>query len=135
VIELHGNLMTSRCSVCDRAPFEDRQAYREGVAPVCGKCHAVGKTSLLRPHIVWFGERLDPANLDAIDRFVLGAKKLVFVAIGTSGVVEPAASLVDAAKRRGGETWLVNVEPSANADRFDHVELGRAAELVPALFG
>src|SRR5689334_14450586 len=55
MVELHGNLMTSRCSSCAREPFEDRQAYRPGVAPICGKCNA-----LLRPHIVWFGEMLDP---------------------------------------------------------------------------
>src|SRR5688500_1817547 len=69
LIELHGNLMHSRCSVCDRPPFEDRQVYRAQVAPVCGRCHAEGRTSLLRPHIVWFGEMLDRSHLDRIGGF------------------------------------------------------------------
>jgi NAD-dependent deacetylase len=136
MIELHGNLMTSRCSVCDRAPFEDRQAYRDGVAPVCGRCHAEGRTALLRPHIVWFGEALDPAHLAALDRFVAGAgRDLVFLAIGTSGLVYPAAGLVDATRRAGAISWLVNAEPPANADRFDHVVIGKAGEVLPALLG
>mgnify|MGYP001574873140 CR=1 FL=1 len=136
IVELHGNLMRSRCSSCDRPPFEDRQAYRAGVAPLCGRCRAAGRDALLRPHIVWFGEMLDPANLAAIADFVQrGAREgeLVFLAVGTSGVVYPAAGMVDAVRRAGGSTWLVNAEAPANADRFDHVVIGRAGELLPAL--
>jgi len=134
MVELHGNLMTSRCSACDRPPFEDRQAYREGVAPMCGRCDAAGRAALLRPHIVWFGESLDAAHLDALERFVVDAAgDLVFVAIGTSGVVYPAAGLVDLVGQVGGTTWLVNADRPANADRFDHVVLGRAGEVLPAL--
>jgi NAD-dependent protein deacetylase/lipoamidase len=134
LVELHGNLMTSRCSSCDRPPFEDRQAYRPGVAPMCGRCDAAGRAALLRPHIVWFGETLDPGHLDALERFVAEAgRDLVFVAVGTSGLVYPAAGLVDLVRRAGGACWLVNAEPPANADRFDHVVLGRAGEVLPAL--
>lgn len=135
-IELHGNLMQSRCTVCDRPPFEDRQVYRAGVAPMCGRCKAAGRDAVLRPHIVWFGEAIDGEHLARIERFVrAGGRDLVFVAIGTSGVVYPAAALVDAARSVGGQTWLVNAERSDNADRFDHVVLERAGAAVPALFG
>jgi NAD-dependent deacetylase len=134
VIELHGNLMQSRCTVCDRPPFEDRQIYKDGVAPMCGRCHAAGKPALLRPHIVWFGELIDPAHLARIERFVLDAgRDLVFVAAGTSGLVEPAASLVDAARRVGGASWLVNLDEAANEARFDHVVRGAAGEALPRL--
>jgi NAD-dependent deacetylase len=131
MIELHGNLMTSRCSSCDRAPFEDRQVYRDKQVPVCGTCGG-----LIRPHIVWFGEPLDGRDLDRVDTFARDAgRHLVFVAIGTSGIVYPAAGIVDEARRAGGSTWLVNADRPANADRFDHVAIGKAGELVPALFG
>src|SRR5689334_2634719 len=56
VVELHGNLMRSRCTVCDRWPFEDRTVYRPSAAPMCGRCRARGYSALLRPDIVWFGE-------------------------------------------------------------------------------
>jgi NAD-dependent deacetylase len=135
IVEMHGNLMTSRCTSCDRPPFEDTQAYRAGVAPMCGLCRANGRDALLRPHIVWFGESLDPAGLGAIRRFIrTDPGSLVFVQIGTSAQVEPAASLVDDARHAGARTWLVNVERPANADRFDHVVLGKAGEIVPTLF-
>jgi NAD-dependent deacetylase len=136
VLELHGNLMQSRCTVCDRPPFEDPTVYRTGVAPMCGRCKAAGRDALLRPHVVWFGERLDRGHLDRIEGFVAGAgPELVFLAIGTSGTVEPAASLVDVARRAGGRSWLVNAERPANADRFDHVLVGTAGDLVPGLVG
>jgi NAD-dependent deacetylase len=135
IVELHGNLMTSRCTVCDREPFEDRQAYRDGVAPMCGRCQAEGRTALLRPHIVWFGESLDGRVLARIDRFVTDAgRDLVFVAAGTSGVVYPAAGIVGEVERAGGTSWLINAERSDNAARFDHVVIGKAGELLPALF-
>jgi NAD-dependent deacetylase len=134
VIALHGDLMRSRCTVCDRPPFEDRQAYRAGVAPMCGRCRAAGKDALLRPDIVWFGEPIERAALARIEAFVLRAgRSLAFLAVGTSGLVEPAASLVDCARQVGGTSWLVNAEAPANVDRFDHVVLGAAGVALPAL--
>jgi NAD-dependent deacetylase len=133
-IDLHGDLMRSKCSVCDRPPFEDRTAYREGVAPMCGRCKEAGRDGLLRPDIVWFGEMIDPEHLRRIDRFVRDAgPKLVFMAVGTSGQVYPAAALVDAAAMVGGQTWLVNADPPANMNSFDHVRLGAAGEILPGL--
>jgi len=131
MVEMHGNIMRSRCSGCRRAPFADRTAYAEGETPTCTEC-----AELLRPDVVWFGEAIPSAALSAIDGFVraAGGKRLVFLAVGTSGNVYPAAGLVDVVRDAGGESWLVNAEPPANASRFDHVEIGPAGRVLPALF-
>lgn len=135
VIELHGNLMYSRCTMCDREPFEDRTAYRDGVAPMCGHCNRRGQDALLRPHIVWFGEPVVSGALARIEAFVdTAGPRLRFVAVGTSGLVYPAAGLVDVVRERGGRSWLINAEPSANATRFDEVSIGPAGTLLPQFF-
>jgi NAD-dependent deacetylase len=135
VVELHGNLYMSRCSVCDRPPFEDREAYPEGRVPACGRCDARQQFAVLRPHIVWFGEALDPAKMGRVETFLLHAQghRLVFLAVGTSGAVYPAASLVNVARRMGGETWLVNRERAANTEAFEHFVEGPSGEVLPSL--
>jgi NAD-dependent deacetylase len=135
VIEMHGNLMRSRCSVCDRAPFADTTAYRAKLVPMCGLCQKADREALLRPDIVWFGEQLPAGVMDRIGRFIIGAgPRLVFVAVGTSGLVYPAAGLVEVTRRVGGSSWLVNLEEAANASSFDHVVLGPAARELAVLF-
>jgi NAD-dependent deacetylase len=135
VVEMHGNLMRSRCTRCERPAFADTTAYRANVAPMCGQCRARGVDALLRPDIVWFGERLPASALARVESFMRAAGgDLVFIAIGTSGLVHPAAGLVDATKQLGGTTWLVNLERPANASQFDHVVLGPATRELPALF-
>ena len=130
-IDLHGDLMRSRCSHCTRPAFEDRATYRDAV-PRCDLC----RTGLIRPDIVWFGEMIDPTHLRTIDRFITSAgRALIFLAVGTSGQVHPAAALVDAASMVGGTTWLVNADPPANASAFDHTLLGKAGEILPTLLG
>lgn len=135
VIEMHGNLYTSRCAACDAPPFHDEAMHLDAL-PRCPRCAAKGRDALLRPHIVWFGEALDPRDLDRIDTFLReGAKRtLVFLAAGTSGVVYPAAGLVDVARRRGASTWLVNYEAPDNRSRFAHFVQGRSGEVLPGLF-
>jgi NAD-dependent deacetylase len=134
MVEMHGGLMRSRCTRCDRPPFADTTAYKDKVAPLCGQCRARGVDALLRPDIVWFGERLPAGVLDRIEAFVTAAgPRLVFIAIGTSGLVHPAAGLVDATKQVGGTSWLVNLDRPANVAQFDHVVLGPAARELPAL--
>jgi NAD-dependent deacetylase len=136
MVELHGNLFTTRCSVCDRAPFRDTDVYADGRVPGCGECHARGVFALLRPHIVWFGEVLDPANMARVQQFMADAARhrFVFLAAGTSGAVYPAAGFVDAARRLGAETWLVNAEPAENASRFHCFVQGTSGEVLPDLF-
>lgn len=133
VIEMHGNLLETRCSRCERAPFEDHATYDQEI-PLCDECEKRGETALLRPNIVWFGEMLNPAHLEAIENFLNGPRPLTFVAVGTSGVVYPAAGLVDAARRAGARTWLVNADPAENTSRFEHFVQGRSAAILPTLF-
>lgn len=136
VVELHGNLYTTRCSVCDRPPFEDREAYPDGRVPACGQCDARKQFAVLRPHIVWFGETLDRAKMTRVEDFILAAKghRLVFLAVGTSGAVHPAAGFVDVVRRMGGETWLVNRERAANTAAFEHFVEGASGQVLPELF-
>lgn len=137
VVEMHGDLFLTRCSRCDRPPFEDAREYSDGALPECDACAAKGQRALLRPHIVWFGENLNPDDLETIDAFVRRAARgrFVFLAVGTSGTVYPAAGLVDVARSAGAETWLANLEAADNAGRFEHRVLGKSGETLPALLG
>lgn len=133
MVEMHGNLMRTKCSACARPPFADTTAHTE--LPVCSACRERGKDALLRPDIVWFGEQLPYGAMERIIVFVREAgSRLVFLAVGTSGLVHPAAGLVDACRAVGGTSWLVNLEPPENASRFDHVVLGPAGRELPKLF-
>jgi NAD-dependent deacetylase len=96
-----------------------------GVAAACPSC---GKAGGLRPNVVWFGEV--PLHLDAIAEEMARAE--LFVAIGTSGTVYPAAAFVDLAREAGVVTMELNLERSARAGAFDRVVLGPATETVPA---
>jgi NAD-dependent deacetylase len=135
IVEIHGNLFETRCSGCHRAPFEDDQVYVEGSLPRCEICERAGHPSLLRPNIVWFGEMLDPAHLARIESFFEAADghPLVYLAVGTSGVVYPAAGLVSAARARGAETWLVNADPPDNLRAFDVFVQGPSGRILPEL--
>jgi NAD-dependent deacetylase len=132
LIEIHGRLLGSRCSRCRRPETPDETSYPEGTVPRCDRCEGQ-----LRPAVVWFGESLDPAHLEAVDHFLerWSGRRLVFLAAGTSGAVWPAAGFVDLARARGAETWLVNAERADNAGRFDHVREGPSGTLLPALLG
>ena len=127
IVEMHGNIMRTKCNGCARAPFADRASH--ATLPPCDECG-----ELLRPDVVWFGEAIPPAALHAIEAF-LRHPNVTFLAVGTSGVVYPAAGIVDVVKHAGGTTWLVNAERPANVSRFDHVEIGPAGTVLPALFG
>lgn len=103
LIELHGNLWRVRCTVCSHRG-EDRTVPFPELPPRC-PCGAI-----LRPDIVWFGEML-PEGL--FERAVEAAEGCdLFLVVGTSGVVEPAASLARIASRAGAEVWEVNPEPT-----------------------
>lgn len=129
VVEIHGNLFRTKCSVCDRKPFEDHRTYDS--PPRCDQCGG-----LLRPDVVWFGEMLDPDHLVRIEAFLALAQRAgrpIFVAAGTSGVVYPAAGFVDLARQYDAETWLINLEPADNAHRFHHFVQGKSGEVLPRL--
>ncbi len=135
LVEMHGNLFQSRCSSCSRSPFEDEEAYAAGALPYCEICRGAGRRSLLRPHIVWFGELLDPDHLARIEAFMHQAARgrFVYLAVGTSGLVYPAAGLVAAARAHGAETWLVNADPPDNVRAFGEFIQGPSGRVLPEL--
>ncbi len=124
VIELHGNLAQVRCSVCGQ--FVERWDDNGVDVPRCAACGG-----LLRPHVVWFGEALPRAALEAA---VEAARTCdVFFSIGTSGLVQPAASLAVAAHNRGALLVEINAEPTPLTERCDYSFRGRSGEVLPAL--
>lgn len=123
IVHMHGELFKSRCDSCSRAPFDDSQLY-EPPADL-PRCSCGGK---IRPHICWFGET--PFHLDRI--FAALDDCTVFLAIGTSGTVEPAASFAAHAKRHA-KTFYVGPEAPANRFLFHESFLGKAGELLPTL--
>jgi NAD-dependent protein deacetylase/lipoamidase len=140
VLELHGSLWRTRCSRCARPPFQDRRYPVGPPLPTCDACAHQGRSpALLRPAIVWFGEMLDPSDEHEVHRFLRGADAarapIVFLAVGTSGTVYPAAGYVRHAAELGAATWLANLERPDNAWAFDHVVEGPATAVVPRLLG
>jgi NAD-dependent deacetylase len=121
IIPMHGELAKVRCTGCE-AITETLDDL--GPLPRCADCGA-----LLRPHIVWFGEM--PMFMDEIDAAVRGCT--LFLVVGTSGTVYPAAGLVAQAKAHGACTVGVNLEPPDNAAYLDHFLQGKAGEILPRL--
>jgi len=122
VIHMHGELLKVRCGHCDAVrPWPDNMTP----ALACPDC---GRSWGLRPHVVWFGEI--PLHIDDIEGSLSQAD--LFAAIGTSGVVYPAAGFVAEARAAGVATCEINLEPSENASFFDEARYGPASETVPA---
>jgi NAD-dependent deacetylase len=121
VHHMHGELYRSRCETCARAPFEDRAASASVPRCPCG--------GRIRPHIVWFGEVPFGMNRIAAE---LGRCSL-FVTVGSSGAVYPAAGFAAAVSGRA-RTVYVGPERPDNAEAFDDCRLGKATEVLPTLF-
>ncbi len=122
VVHMHGELLKARCIAC-RAVFAWREDLTTQVA--CPGCRRAGG---MRPDVVWFGEM--PMHMDLIAQTLAEAD--LFVSVGTSGSVYPAAGFVDQARRSGIRTCELNLEPSDNADAFDERRYGPASVIVPA---
>jgi NAD-dependent deacetylase len=122
--ELHGNIWKVRCTRCDRVSV-DRQVPIS-ILPYCEGCGG-----LLRPHIVWFGESLDPQDL-AQSEEALNACEVLLI-IGTSGVVHPAASFASVARAAGAFVAEINLDPTPNSSVVDVAIQGRAKDIVPLL--
>ncbi|MFD1034044.1 NAD-dependent deacylase [Sphingomonas hankookensis] len=121
LLHIHGALGSALCAACGaRAP-------QTGALPPGSRCDSCGSAAL-RPDIVFFGEI--PYEMDRIVE-AIGACDL-FVSIGTSGAVYPAAGFVEWANDRGAATIELNLERSAGSEQFDESRLGPASELVPA---
>ncbi len=121
IIHMHGEHLIAWCTACDmRSPWRQSLADR----PPCPACH----TPALRPNVVWFGEM--PYRMEEIKAALSHAD--LFVSIGTSGAVYPAAGYVRTARHYGAKTVELNLEPSQGSIYFDESQMGKASELVPA---
>jgi NAD-dependent deacetylase len=124
LIHMHGELLRARCTACSAL-----HACRDDLEPdhACAGC---GRPNTLRPHVVWFGEM--PLELDAIYAALVRCD--LFLAIGTSGQVYPAAGFVEQIQRHGrAHTVELNLEPSAVNSLFAEHRRGPATETVPRL--
>ncbi|MEG6508830.1 NAD-dependent deacylase [Methyloligella sp. 2.7D] len=121
-IHMHGELGSALCGACGaRQPWEGDLS----VDTPCPSCHAAGS---MRPDVVWFGEM--PREMDRIGAAL--SKCDLFVAIGTSGTVYPAAGFVAEARAAGAYTVELNLDPSDGARLFGEGHYGPASEIVPA---
>ncbi len=121
IIHMHGELLSQWCLACDRK-FPSDQNFT--LISKCPKCAEIGK---VRPDIVWFGEM--PYFMGTIKQAVAGCD--LFVSIGTSGAVYPAAGFVQMARSLGKQTLEINLETSEGSHHFHETRLGKAGELVP----
>lgn len=127
IVELHGNITRSYCVECERPAGEDvMRPIAEGMKAVCPSCGG-----LVRPDVVWFGEMLPEGAMEAA--YAAAEDADVFLSVGTSAVVYPAAGIPPHARAAGAYVAEINIEPSAIADAVDEVVLGRAGEILPAL--
>jgi NAD-dependent protein deacetylase/lipoamidase len=131
LVHMHGELFQSRCESCGSEPFADENVY-ESLAAIPRCCCG----ARIRPNIVWFGEAILhlPRIVQELERCT------VLLAVGTSGLVQPAASFVHWAgsrERAGGagiRTYYVGPEKPANSSAFTDIFSGNAGELLPGLF-
>jgi NAD-dependent deacetylase len=127
LLHMHGQLASGWCLACGErfpwagpmSPFGTKRDLN-----VCPICQTVGQ---VRPDIVWFGEM--PYDMERIERALQSAD--LFVSIGTSGAVYPAAGFVQTARYCGAHCIEMNLEPSQGSIFFDESRLGRAKDLVP----
>ncbi len=120
LLHMHGELQRALCTGCGAAPGWQGALSGGPPCPCCG-------AAKLRPDIVWFGEM--PYHMDAIAAAIDACD--LFVSIGTSGAVYPAAGFVAWARDAGARTLEINLDPSAGTAMFDEARHGPAGTLVP----
>jgi NAD-dependent deacetylase len=124
VVELHGSIIQWRCTVTGRKVTPEAEPFAE--FPPASPFHDDGR---LRPDVVWFGEALPPLALEAA--FEASRVCDVFLTVGTSAVVYPAAGYVDVARSFGAFTAEVNAEETAASGRVDLTLRGKSGEVLP----
>ena len=122
VIEFHGNIFDDRC-FAEGTRHTGDEAHEIPTCPECG--------SPLRPGVVWFGEAIPEGALD--ESCAAAADCDVFLSIGTSAAVYPAAGLADIARKQGAMLIEINPEPSMRAASFDFALAGKSGEILPEL--
>ncbi len=126
VLEMHGNLWEIKCTKCGLIT-KDYRVPLEELPPLCPSCGGMG-----RPNVVWFGELIP---MEVIDKTLKAIEDCeVMLIIGTSGVVEPAASMGLVAKQAGKTVIEINIEHTPNSPLFDLTILGRSGEVLPLLY-
>ncbi|ENO8414947.1 NAD-dependent protein deacylase [Vibrio mimicus] len=123
IIHMHGELLKARCPESNQT-VEQKDDIRNG-----DLCHCCQMPAQMRPHIVWFGEM--PLRMG--DIYAALEEADLFVSIGTSGVVYPAAGFVHDARMHGAHTIEINLEPSAVESEFAEKRYGKASIEVPRL--
>jgi NAD-dependent deacetylase len=128
VIELHGNITNNYCMDCERPAEADAvdAAIQDGQPARCADC-----SGLIRPDVVWFGERLPPDAVEQADAATTRAD--VFLSIGTSAVVFPAAQFPLEARANGAYVAEINPDTTGISDDVDEAIRGPAGEVLPAL--
>ncbi|MFT5283498.1 MAG: NAD-dependent deacetylase [Yoonia sp.] len=122
VIHMHGELLSAKCANTNKTiPITDSLTSQT-------RCSCCQPMSAMRPDIVWFGEM--PYHMDSIESHLLTAD--LFVSIGTSGNVYPAAGFVQIANHAGAYSIELNLEPSEGQSDFTECHYGLASDLVPA---
>ncbi len=124
ILHMHGELLKKRCVQCHHISSINNDL---AISSVCENCGGVGT---LRPHIVWFGEM--PLFMDDIMSALMTCD--LFVSIGTSGTVYPAAGFVEIANQAGAHTVELNLEPSDQNSQFKESIYGHASEVVKDYF-
>lgn len=122
LLHMHGKLFSVRCDRCRHTVHWEEDLPRESVCPACASTHC------LRPDIVFFEEM--PHHMDALAQAL--ARCDLFVSIGTSGNVYPAAGFAAEARARGARVLELNLEPSLGARVFHDGRYGKATRVVPA---
>jgi NAD-dependent deacetylase len=117
---MHGELLSALCTACRGRSHWEGTLLEDPPCPRCG-------LPQLRPDVVWFGEM--PYQMDAIEEAL--AETDLFVSIGTSGAVYPAAGFVQIARAYGAHTLELNLVASDGTSYFHESRHGRAGELVP----
>ena len=120
VLHMHGEHLNAWCTACDERSRWTGTLIERPACPACGEAS-------LRPDVVWFGEM--PYHMEAIYDALRSAD--LFVSIGTSGAVYPAAGFVREARELGARTLELNLEPSQGSIWFRESRLGPASEIVP----
>lgn len=123
LIHMHGEILKMLCARCEaRHPWGEEDLSVETPCPACAE------TGGLRPDVVWFGEM--PYQMDRIFDALAGCD--LFISVGTSGTVYPAAGFVAQARAAGAHTVELNLEPSEGASLFAETVHGPATQVVPA---
>ena len=129
ITELHGNITHSYCIDCGKTATEqEMEPIASGTAAQCNACNGY-----IRPDVVWFGEMLPEGAM--VQAHAAAQRAEVFLSIGTSAIVYPAAGIPLLAREYGAYVAEINIEASAIAGYIDEVVLGKSGEVLPQLVG